>query len=56
MKSRLYSGDLGHCRHSPAVNQFSYKVFMLYLDLDEIDRVFNQILAVVYWQGEFCLV
>jgi DUF1365 family protein len=42
MKSRLYSGDLGHCRHSPAVNQFSYKVFMLYLDLDEIDRVFNQ--------------
>ncbi|MGB1290291.1 MAG: DUF1365 domain-containing protein [Porticoccaceae bacterium] len=42
MNSRLYSGILGHCRHMPVVNQFTYKVFMLCLDLDELDRVFNQ--------------
>jgi DUF1365 family protein len=42
VNSRLYSGTLGHCRHMPAVNKFRYQVFMLYLDLDELDNLFDK--------------
>mgnify|MGYP002632943812 CR=1 FL=1 len=42
MNSRIYSGLIGHCRHFPAINRFQYKVFMLYLDLDELEMVFNR--------------
>lgn len=44
MNSRIYSGTLGHHRHVPAVNSFRYDVFMLYLDLDELETVFKS-----YW-------
>lgn len=44
MNSRLYRGTLGHYRHTPAVNSFRYDVFMLYLDLDELETVFEP-----YW-------
>jgi DUF1365 family protein len=44
VNSRIYSGILGHCRHSPTINQFRYKLFMLYLDLDELDTVFDKFL------------
>ena len=42
MKSRLYCGSLGHCRHMPVINKFRYQVFMLYLDLDELDNLFDK--------------
>lgn len=42
--SRLYTGTIGHCRHMPAVNKFRYQLFMLYLDLDELDSLFDK-----YW-------
>lgn len=44
MNSRIYSGVIGHCRHSPTINHFRYKVFMLYLDLDELDTLFDPFL------------
>lgn len=44
MNSRIYSGTIGHCRHAPTINQFRYKLFMLYLDLDELDTVFDKFL------------
>ncbi len=44
INSRLYAGTIGHCRHMPAVNRFRYQLFMLYLDLDEVDTLFDS-----YW-------
>lgn len=44
MNSRIYSGTLGHCRHKPTINQFRYKIFMLYLDLDELESLFDKFL------------
>jgi DUF1365 family protein len=44
VNSRLYTGTIGHCRHMPAVNQFRYRLFMLYLDLDEVETLFDK-----YW-------
>ncbi|MFQ3280904.1 DUF1365 domain-containing protein [Reinekea sp.] len=38
--SRLYTGWVRHRRFSPSEHNFKYKVFMLYLDLDELDTVF----------------
>jgi len=40
MRSRLYRGWVRHRRDRPAVNHFRYPLFMLGLDLDELDRVF----------------
>lgn len=39
MRSRLYTGTLRHRRHMPRSHAFSYRVFMAYLRLDEIDEV-----------------
>lgn len=41
MKSALYQGWLKHQRLQPKRHALRYPVFMLYLDLDEIDAVFN---------------
>lgn len=49
MNSCIFSGTLGHCRHVPAVNSFRYDVFMLYLDLDELETVFKP-----YWLWSTC--
>lgn len=38
--SRIYKGTLRHRRHSPREHSFSYNVFMPFLRLDELDRVF----------------
>jgi len=38
--SGVYEGIVSHCRFQPARHRFSYRVFMMYLDLDELDRVF----------------
>lgn len=41
MESRLYTGHVGHCRYAHATNRFRYALFMLYLDLDELPRLFD---------------
>lgn len=40
MDSAIYTGWVRHRRHCDASNNFSYQVFMMYLDLAELDRVF----------------
>ncbi|GGX61026.1 DUF1365 domain-containing protein [Saccharospirillum salsuginis] len=42
MNSRLYQGWVRHRRYAPKTHHFRYPIFMLYLDLDEIDAVFRQ--------------
>ena len=37
--SALYSGKIGHRRFAPRVHNFTYRIGMLYLDLDEQDAV-----------------
>ena len=44
MNSYLYVGQVRHRRKSPRTHQFSYKLFMSYLDLDELPTLFNR-----YW-------
>jgi DUF1365 family protein len=41
MNSRLYIGKVSHRRFTPVSNQFSYQLFMLYLDLDELPGLFD---------------
>ncbi len=41
MHSRLYVGQVKHCRHTPAQHSFRYSIFMLYLDLDELPVLFK---------------
>ena len=38
--SAIYEGWVRHRRHAPHAHAFRYRICMLYLDLDEIDRVF----------------
>ena len=42
MHSRLYVGQVKHRRYTPALHAFQYGLFMLYLDLDELPRLFNR--------------
>ncbi len=39
--SCLYEGVIRHRRRTPAKNSFKFSAFMFYLDLDELDDVFN---------------
>lgn len=41
MHSAIYSGVIRHRRFEPRAHQFSYRVFMMYLDLAEIDGIFS---------------
>ncbi len=41
MNSCLYVGHLAHRRLTPVVNAFQYSLFMVCLDLDELERVFS---------------
>lgn len=41
MNSCLYLGKLAHRRLTPATHAFRYSLFMVYLDLDELDHVFD---------------
>jgi uncharacterized protein len=41
MHSAIYQGRVRHRRFWPTKNRFSYSVFMMYIDLDEIDEVLN---------------
>jgi DUF1365 family protein len=40
--SAVYTGKVRHRRHVDAAHQFDYALFMVYLDLDEIERVCAQ--------------
>lgn len=41
MKSCIYEGQVRHGRRQPVEHAFRYGVFMMYLDLDELDDVFR---------------
>jgi DUF1365 family protein len=41
MHSCIYEGTIRHRRFTPVVNQFRYRLFMLYLDLAELPKVFD---------------
>jgi len=41
MYSCLYEGWVRHRRYAPRAHAFRYRLFMLYLDLDELDTVFR---------------
>lgn len=40
--SAIYDGTVRHRRYKPKSHDFSYNVFMVYLDLNELDEVFSQ--------------
>jgi DUF1365 family protein len=42
LASCLYEGVVRHRRHAPIAHAFEYKLFMLYLDLDELPTVFSR--------------
>lgn len=42
LRSCLYEGAVEHRRYVPVEHHFQYRLFMLYLDLGEIDRVFRR--------------
>lgn len=41
MKSCIYEGSIRHRRFRPIENTFRYRLFFMYLDLDEMEDVFN---------------
>ena len=41
MHSAVYAGTIRHRRFRPVENQFQYRIFFMYLDLDELDHVFD---------------
>lgn len=40
LASAVYEGVVQHCRHAPRAHAFRYRIAQLYVDLDELDRVF----------------
>ncbi len=41
MESCIYEGRVRHTRKTPALHRFRYRLFMLYLDLDELPGLFR---------------
>ncbi len=41
MKSCIYKGELYHHRYLPRENKFTYTVFFMFLDLEELEHVFD---------------
>ncbi len=41
MQSCIYEGHVRHRRFVPVAHQFSYRLFMMYLDLDELPELFD---------------
>jgi len=41
-KSCLYVGQVRHRRFTPKAHQFSYKLFLMYLDMSELPSVFDR--------------
>ncbi len=44
MKSCIYKGRVRHQRYAPRVHAFTYSLFMMYVDLDELPTLFNKYL------------
>jgi DUF1365 family protein len=42
MKSCIYEGRVNHARLTPVAHHFSYRLFMMYLDLDELPALFKK--------------
>jgi DUF1365 family protein len=42
MHSCFYTGQVRHRRFTPRRHEFNYRLFYVYLDLDELDEVFNK--------------
>jgi len=42
MHSAIYEGTVRHRRFAPVPNEFTYRIFMLYLDLAELPEVFRR--------------
>src|SRR5690554_2393186 len=42
MESGIYHGIVNHHRMLPKRHFFSYSIFMMYLDLDELEQVFSR--------------
>jgi DUF1365 family protein len=42
MKSCIYEGRVKHSRRQPKEHRFSYRMFMMYLDLDELPTLFDK--------------
>jgi len=40
MESCIYEGRVRHTRSQPAKHEFSYRLFLMYLDLDELETLF----------------
>ena len=49
MKSCIYTGHVGHRRYEPVGNRFRYSLFMMYLDLSELDQLFR---GKIFWSME----
>ncbi len=49
LRSAIYRGQLRHRRFSPKQHDFTYDVFMMYLDLEELDRVFSD---TFFWSAQ----
>ena len=42
MQSCFYEGKIGHRRVVPVGHEFSYRLFLVYVDLDEVERLFGK--------------
>jgi uncharacterized protein len=42
VRSSLYECEVMHCRFSPKTHRFAYRIFMLAIDLDELDTVLDR--------------
>ena len=42
MESCIYEGQVRHTRTSPVLHRFRYRIFMMYLDLDELPSLFER--------------
>ena len=40
--SAIYEGIVTHCRLKPVLHSFQYKVFMMYIDLSEAEKIFKK--------------
>ncbi|MGS2720921.1 DUF1365 domain-containing protein [Paraglaciecola aestuariivivens] len=43
MQSAIYTGELSHARLQPKKHQFSYQIFLLWLNLDELEQVTTKV-------------
>jgi DUF1365 family protein len=41
MNSCIYTGNVRHRRFSPVPHAFTYRLFMMYLDLEELPTLFK---------------